>query len=644
VNFKTVSILLALALARASFAATPVPPSITVLAAQAAKGDPKAEVALGERYQSGTGVEQSLDKAASLYTQAAEQGSRQGEFDLGNLYYLGLGVPKDTAKAAGWFEKAGLQGNPDADMALAGMYHDGAGVSQDFTKAAAWYRRAAELDDTLAQLDIAGYYVAGLGVKKDYGEALRWYSRAAAKGNAVAESSVGWMYLNGYGVKKDTAAAERWYLKAVKQDNPAAELSLGDAYLEGKLGKPDYAKALKWLTMAAGHDDADSEFLLGEMYQRGVGVSTDFATAVSWFQKSVNLGEPQAEMQLSIAYYRGFGVPIDKSKSISLIQDAASRGFAPAEMAMGDLYFAGRDVPRDTVEGQKWLDKAVAQKYPHAMCEAAFATVTGAVSDVDRAQALATLQTQAKAGDEMCTNNLSWYLATTAGVKSEDLIQSAEMMGRLVTANPKNSAYLDTMAAAEAAEGHYDAAAADEQKAIDAASAYPGADGFLKTARERLALYQSNKPYIAPPAVSTTPAPQSSTTKASADVVPAPASVALTAPIDGCYETEPAMVALTGTLLSEMTHTPIKNNSVTSNKIGRIWVLSFTPPLCIVGNQRFNDIQLVYPGGDSKLYGAMSQYKGKTLRCVGEIVGYQLLVANTSDCAPLSEAKDSGPN
>jgi hypothetical protein len=96
---------------------------------------------------------------------------------------------------------------------------------------------------------------------------------------------------------------------------------------------------------------------------------------------------------------------------------------------------------------------------------------------------------------------------------------------------------------------------------------------------------------------------------------PAPAPVALTAPINGCYAVEPAVVALTGTFMTETIHTPIKNNSVTGNKIERILVLSFTPPICTVGNLQqggidrpypdIHDIQLIYPGGDSKLYEAI---------------------------------------
>lgn len=635
VNQKSISVLLALLLARVGVAATLVPSSITVLATQAATGNPKAEVALGERYQAGIGVEQSFEKAFDLYTQAAEQGNRQGEFDLGNLYYLGLGLPQDSAKAIQWFEKAASQGSTDADEILAEIFLTGKGVPQDPVQAATWYQRAAELGDTLAQVHLADFYQNGTGVKKDDQKALLWYRRAAARGSAVAETSLGWAYLNGLGVKKDTAASQEWYLKAAGQDSPEAELALGEFYLQGRFGKPDYAKALKWLTKSAGHDNSDAEFLLGGMYRLGYGVTKDDATAVSWYQKASDLGDPQAEMQLAGAYYSGITVPIDKQKAIALIQTAANGQYAAAEMALSTMYFAGRDMPRDAVQGKVWLDRAIAQNYPHALCEAAAATLYGLSSDADRAQALVDMQAQAKAGDELCINDLAWYLATKTGVKPEDLSQSAEMMEKLVAANPKNSAYVDTMAAVEAAETHYDAAVTDEQKAIDIATPYLGAEGFLKVANERLALYRSHKPYIVPPAASTTPAAQSSTTKPTTAVAPA----IQTEPVNGCYTEEPAKVALTGVLTTVMYSDPQKNNSVNNNRLERGLLLSFRPAICSSGGLDprldMREIQLIYVGGTPKLYDAIGQYKGEKVRCVGEIWGSDFRITDVSACQPV---------
>jgi uncharacterized protein len=773
-------LLLMLLVAKSVFASTPVPASVTALATQAAKGNAKAQVALGELYQSGTGVEQSLEKAADLYTQAAERGNSQGEFDLANLYYLGLGLPQDSAKAVEWFEKAGRQGNTDADETLATMYQTGKGVPQDLTQAAAWYRRAAELGDTLAQVHLGTFYQNATGVKKDYKQALVWYRRAAARGNVVAETSLGWTYINGLGVKKDIAAAQSWYLKAAGQDSPEAELALGDFYLEGRFGKPDFAQALKWLTQSAGHEDSDAQFLLGEMYRLGYGVTRNDATAFSWYQKASDNGDPPAEMQLSAAYYHGIAVPMDKPKALSLMRAAADGGYAPAQMAMSAIYFAGRDVPRDAAQGKVWLDRAVAQNYPHAVCEAASATLNGMSSDADRAQALVTMQAQAKAGDAPCINDVAWYLATTPGVKPEDLAQSAEMMGKIVAVYPKDPAYLDTMAAVEAAEAHYAAAATDEQQAIDAASAFPGTEDFLKVANARLALYRSNKPYITPPVASTIPAPQPSTTKSSVlgpgegyaaiqldlndpnpellfassdtnhiqiDDAPvgrslylfpvsaghycmsmyyytgqkiypkglgcfdvaagklafsgyltpavlygniavgqirddaagqaalrslypeiaehyfgpapqadplAPASVVQSSPVGGCYANEPTEVVLTGTLTDGLYRAPIKNNSVNSNKLGRAYDLTFASHICTWGNlQRggvdrpYSDIpalMLVYGSGSSALYGAIGQYKGKKIRCTGEIFDRELRLAKTTDCQPVPEQSDGAAN
>ena len=277
--------------------------------------------------------------------------------------------------------------------------------------------------------------------------------------------------------------------------------------MQGLFGKPDYAEALKWLTKAASRENHESEYFLGLMYQFGEGVTKDNATALTWYQKAADAGFPAAEVNLSGMYLFGQGVPVDNAKAFTLMESAANQGLALAQMNMSKFYSDGIGVPRDFDKAQAWRAKAAAGGYPTAVCEESLITLSGRPSDADRTKALAALQFNAKTGDGVCVNNLAWYLATTAGAKSEDLDQADQMLGQLMVKQPNQSQLLDTLAAVKAAEGDYAAAIGDEQKAIDALPANVDADGFRKDAAERIALFKAGKPYIAPPVIATTPAP-----------------------------------------------------------------------------------------------------------------------------------------
>lgn len=72
----------------------------------AARGDPKAQTALGLAYYHGQGVPQDYGEAAALYRQAAEQGYPYAQGLLGYLYFIGQGVYQDYMEAHFWLNLA----------------------------------------------------------------------------------------------------------------------------------------------------------------------------------------------------------------------------------------------------------------------------------------------------------------------------------------------------------------------------------------------------------------------------------------------------------------------------------------------------------------------------------------------------------
>lgn len=146
----------------------------------AEQGYPKAQLMLGELYDSGDGVPQDYAQAATWYRKAAEQGVALAQYNLGHLYYNGEGLPQDYAQAALWFRKAAEQGDAEAQARLGFGYLDGQGVPQDYAQAAFWLHKAAEQGNGAAQNALGILYHEGLGVPQDYVEACFWSDVAAA--------------------------------------------------------------------------------------------------------------------------------------------------------------------------------------------------------------------------------------------------------------------------------------------------------------------------------------------------------------------------------------------------------------------------------------------------------------------------------
>lgn len=106
------------------------------------------------------------------------------------------------------------------------------------------------------------------------------------------------------------------------------------------------------------------------------------------------------------------------------------------------------------------------------------------------------LALQVSPGHPLSTNNLAWILATCPDPKirqPEEAVRLAEQLCR--STNYGQPTALDTLAAAQAAAGHYEQAVPTAQKAV-ALSMSAGRTGAAERMRKRLRLYQAGRPYL----------------------------------------------------------------------------------------------------------------------------------------------------
>ncbi len=109
------------------------------LQAAAAKGNPRAEAALGELLLRGDGLPRDDARAVALLEKAARAGHSGAAFRLGMLLTHGdNGVVKDPLRAIGYFKAAAAGGEAEAFFNIGVSHANGRGVRRNYAEALGW--------------------------------------------------------------------------------------------------------------------------------------------------------------------------------------------------------------------------------------------------------------------------------------------------------------------------------------------------------------------------------------------------------------------------------------------------------------------------------------------------------------------------
>ncbi|KAF9118190.1 hypothetical protein BGW39_001391 [Mortierella sp. 14UC] len=230
----------------------------------------------------------------------AKAGDKDAQVALGDMYRNGEGVQKDYQAAMVWYLKMANQGDCQAQSKVGCLYRDGLGVKQDYSTALKWYLKAAEQGNAIAQCNVAYFYEEGQGVAQDYSQAKDWYLRAASQGNALGQCNLGYLYEHGQGVPQDYDQAMKLYFKAAEQGHGTAKQNIGSLYHNGRGVPKDPTKAMEWYRKAADQGKAPAQYRIGVFYKQGQGVGKDDSKAREWFKKAADQGFAKAKEQLDI--------------------------------------------------------------------------------------------------------------------------------------------------------------------------------------------------------------------------------------------------------------------------------------------------------------------------------------------------------
>ena len=120
------------------------PQEVADLLTQAERGDPEAQLEVGEMYVAGRDVPQNDVVAFAWYRQAAEAGVAAAQFNVGLMYSAGRGVPRDEAEAVTWYQQAAAQGLAEAQVNLGVIFAAGQVVVSDLVTAYIYFSHALD--------------------------------------------------------------------------------------------------------------------------------------------------------------------------------------------------------------------------------------------------------------------------------------------------------------------------------------------------------------------------------------------------------------------------------------------------------------------------------------------------------------------
>lgn len=295
-------------------------------------------------------------------------------------------------------------------------------------------------------------------------------------------------------------AAFRLLQQAVTDGNLYARLSLAQAYLNAYAGETDTDQKQELLhhaveqleqSVAAGSDVAMLE--LGRVYLSGLAGAAKKPDGIALIEKSVSLQQPAAMLLLARLSNAGEGVPKDAARARALLLQAAQLGSIDAKLAYAQVLLSAQPSTLDD-PARNWLTELSRDEQPKAMLLFAGVQARGVhvTKDIRAAKKLYRAVAGNVRKDPELINDVVWTLAVTDVPQLRDPREALKLMDQLMTVNKDaaaNPAFLDTWAAANAANGKFPRAVELQEQALEAAKTQSPAD-VVKVLGEHLAAFK----------------------------------------------------------------------------------------------------------------------------------------------------------
>ncbi len=326
----------------------------------------------------------------------------------------------------------------------------------------------ARNNDSAAQTAIGAYLLS----QNRFREAADWLSAATRTGNVLANLMLARVYeleaddLKGDAQKSAMEYVLEQYLHAIAAGSDEAMFALSGLYLDGAYGDDNIQSGMALLNQAADLNNPNALMWLGHLYAEGTHVTKNEATAQTYFKRAAETGDKRARLQ-----YVRFLLSQDNSHEFDpqartwLIAEAKA-GEPEAMLLLGNLYAKGVGVSQSYRQALTWFKSAVSTS----------------------------------PDDVNIVNEVAWTLAVTHLEPLRKPSYALEIMDHAMTgdaAAQQNPAYLDTWAAAYAANGNFTKAVALQQKAVNAARDQKDTD-VVDVLQQHLNAFQRGETVIDP--------------------------------------------------------------------------------------------------------------------------------------------------
>lgn len=298
-------------------------------------------------------------------------------------------------------------------------------------------------------------------------DALRWLHQAARADNAVAQLALAEVLVLKAGQSSSDSRewwdrAERRFQLAINAGLDVAMTRLGAYYHFGLYGQAKIADGEALLERAAELNNVDALLRLAWMYALGERVEEDRERSERYFLRAALRDEGAKVQYAQFLTVPDFGLTLNK-QALKWLREVAKNDNAEAMLLLGNLYARGTHVNKRVRRARAWLKRAA----------------------------------EAAPDDANLVNEVAWTLTVSHIRRLRDERYALKIMGRVMTdennAARLNPAYLDTWAAAYAANGDFERAIAVQQMAIEQARSNDDPNGDLPILREHLDAFRAKQ-------------------------------------------------------------------------------------------------------------------------------------------------------
>ena len=301
----------------------------------------------------------------------------------------------------------------------------------------------AKRGDTAAQAAIGAF----LASQNRTDDAIDWLRASSRAGNLVASSVLAQLYWRKASDAESPEARQEAldevlenYLHAIALGSTDAMYELAVLYLNNHYGEENRASGVTLLNQAAETGHSDAAVFLAHLYYTGDLVAQDLDLARSFYVQACELDNGFGRRSYARFLLDRSIEQAPDPRAIGWLKELADEGDAEAMLLLGNMYARGVGTSQNFRRAVRWYKEAV----------------------------------KAAPDDASIVNEVAWTLTVSHfdGLKRPQYAR--EIMDTLMAVNEAARArpeYLDTWAAAYAANGNFERAIELQQQALDAAEA-----------------------------------------------------------------------------------------------------------------------------------------------------------------------------